>query len=265
MSESSPLLIEHRDGIVRLTLNRPERLNCVNRELIACLADTLDNLATDDDLRVVVLRASGRAFCTGQDLGERHADLQAGPPDLGAALDAGFHRIVRRIRSLDVPVLAAVNGVAAGAGANLALACDMVIAARSARFIQSFVGVGLVQDTGGSWLLPRLVGMARARALALTAEPVDAEQAAAWGMIWRCVDDDQLDTEVMRMATALAARPRHTLAAIKRTFEASPGHDLDAQLDIERDAQRSAGRDPAYRAAVEAFVARRNKKPGASS
>lgn len=257
MTEPGPLLIEHRDGIAWLTLNRPARLNCVNRDLIARLADTLDDLAARDDLRVVVLRGAGRAFCTGQDLGERHADLQLGPPDLGAALDAGFHRIVRRIRALEVPVVAAVNGVAAGAGANLALACDIVIAARSARFIQSFVEVGLIQDTGGSWFLPRLVGMARARALALTGEPVDAGQAAAWGMIWRCVDDSELDAEVARLAASLAARPQHTLAAIKRTFEASADLDLDAQLDVERDAQRIAGRDPAYRAAVEVFVARR--------
>ena len=264
MNDSNPLLIEHSDGIARLTLNRPERLNCVNRDLIARLADTLDDLAGRDDLRVVVLRGAGRAFCTGQDLGERHGDLQLGPPDLGAALDAGFHRIVRRIRALEVPVLAAVNGTAAGAGANLALACDIVIAARSARFIQSFVGVGLIQDTGGSWFLPRLVGMARARALALTGTPVDAAQAESWGMIWRCVEDAELDTEVSLLAEKLATRSRHTLAGIKRTFEQSMDRGLDAQLDIERDAQQIAGRDPAYRASVEAFVTRRQKKPGAS-
>ena len=152
----APLLVERRDGVVRLTLNRPARLNCVDRDLNHRLRDTFEDLAVDRDLRVVVLTGAGRAFCTGQDLAERHADLQSGTPDLGDALEQGFNRIVGTIRALEVPVIAAVNGVAAGAGAGLALACDLVLAARSARFVLSFVEVGLVTDSGLSWTLPQI-------------------------------------------------------------------------------------------------------------
>ena len=163
------------DGVVRLTLNRPDRLNCVDRELNARLRDTIEDLAADRDLRALVITGAGRAFCTGQDLAERHADLQTGTPDLGAALEQGFNRIVAGIRALEVPVVAAVNGVAAGAGVGLALACDLVLAARSARFVLSFVEVGLGLDSGLSWSLPRRVGEARARGLALTGEPLGSK------------------------------------------------------------------------------------------
>jgi len=239
----APLLVERRDGLVRLTLNRPARLNCVDRDLNRRLCDTLEDLSADRDLRAVVLTGAGRAFCTGQDLAERHADLQTGTPDLGEA-----------------PVIAAVNGVAAGAGAGLALACDLVIAARSARFILSFVEVGLVPDSGLSWTLPRRVGAARARGMALLGKPVDATIAAEWGLIWRCVDDGELITECNTLAEELCSRPRHTLAGIKQALNAAESQSFDDQLALEAVLQREAGRAPAYRVAVEGFMARRKEK-----
>jgi len=256
----APLLVERRDGVVRLTLNRPARLNCVDRDLNRRLRDTLEDLSADRDLRAVVLTGAGRAFCTGQDLAERHADLQTGTPDLGEALEQGFNRIVGAIRTLEVPVIAAVNGVAAGAGAGLALACDLVIAARSARFILSFVEVGLVPDSGLSWTLPRRVGAARARGMALLGKPVDATIAAEWGLIWRCVDDGELITECNTLAEELCSRPRHTLAGIKQALNAAESQSFDDQLALEAVLQREAGRAPAYRAAVEGFMARRKEK-----
>ncbi len=255
----APLRVARRDGVVRLTLNRPARLNCVDRDLNRRLRETLDDLAGDAELRVLVLTGAGRAFCTGQDLAERHADLQAGSPDLGAALAQGFNRIVAGLRALEVPVVAAVNGVASGAGAGLALACDLVLAARSASFVLPFVGVGLVPDTGLSWTLPRRVGAARARGLALTGEALDAPTAAAWGLVWRCVDDAELGAATDALANALSGRPRHVLSGIKRALNAAETGDLDAQLALEARLQRDAGRDPAYRAAVEAFM-RRNRE-----
>ncbi|HEY5790835.1 MAG TPA: enoyl-CoA hydratase-related protein [Gammaproteobacteria bacterium] len=255
-----PLLLERRDGVVRLTLNRPARLNCVDRELNRRLREALEGLAGDPGVRAVVLSGRGRAFCTGQDLRERHADLQQGTPDLGAALSGGFNRIVGAIRALEVPVVAAVNGIAAGAGANLALACDLVLAARSARFVQSFAEVGLLPDSGGTWSLPRLVGEARARGLALLAEPLDAARAEQWGLIWRCVDDDALEDATAALLATLLAKPRATLAAIKAALAASPGHGLAAQLELEAALQSGLGRAPDYRAAVERFVAARAAK-----
>ena len=256
----APLLVERRDGVVRLTLNRPARLNCVDRDLNHRLRDTLDDLAVDRDLRVVVLTGAGRAFCTGQDLAERHADLQSGMPDLGDALELGFNRIVSTIRALEVPVIAAVNGVAAGAGAGLALACDLVLAARSARFVLSFVEVGLVTDSGLSWTLLRRVGAARARGMALLGTPVDAVTAAEWGLVWRCVEDADLVAECDTLVGELSRRPRQALAGIKQALNAAENQTLDEQLALEATLQRKAGHDPAYRAAVEGFMARKKEK-----
>ncbi len=256
----APLLVERRDGVVRLTLNRPARLNCVDRDLNHRLRDTLEDLAVDRDLRVVVLTGAGRAFCTGQDLAERHADLQSGSPDLGDALEQGFNRIVGTIRALEVPVIAAVNGVAAGAGAGLALACDLVLAARSARFVLSFVEVGLVTDSGLSWTLPRRVGAARARGMALLGTPIDAVTAAEWGLVWRCVDDADLSAECDTLVGGFSRRPRQALAGIKQALNAAENQTLEEQLALEATLQRKAGRDPAYRAAVEGFMARKKEK-----
>ncbi|HET8727504.1 MAG TPA: 2-(1,2-epoxy-1,2-dihydrophenyl)acetyl-CoA isomerase PaaG [Alphaproteobacteria bacterium] len=252
------VLVAIDDGIATVTLNRPDRLNAFNEGMQADFAQALDRIEGDDAVRALILTGSGRAFCAGQDLAERAAIFDRGEvPDLGAALDRAFNRHVRRLKALPVPVVSAVNGTAAGAGANLALACDIVLAARSARFVQSFAKVGLVPDSGGTWILPRLVGTARATALALLAEPVTAEQAEGWGMIWRAVDDDRLMDEAIATVRRLAAQPRRGLALTKRALAASAGNDLDCQLDLERDLQREAGRTDDYREAVTAFMAKR--------
>jgi 2-(1,2-epoxy-1,2-dihydrophenyl)acetyl-CoA isomerase len=257
MTDEPPLLVESAGGVRRLTLNRPDRLNAVTAALGAALIAALDACAADPSVRAVLLTGAGRGFCAGQDLGDRDPAKAGGPPDLGATLDAIYNPVVRRLRALEKPVVCAVNGVAAGAGANLALACDIVLAARSARFIQSFAKIGLIPDAGGSWMLPRLIGEARAKALALTAEPLDAETAAAWGLIWRAVPDDSLMAEAQALAARLAEGPTVGLGLTKRAIHAAPGQPLDAHLDLERDLQREAGRTPDYAEGVAAFLARR--------
>jgi 2-(1,2-epoxy-1,2-dihydrophenyl)acetyl-CoA isomerase len=257
MDHDPPLQIETMAGVRRLTLNRPDKLNAFNTALGQALLAALDGCAADPAVRAVLLTGAGRAFCAGQDLGDRDPATAGGPPDLGATLEATYNPIVRRLRALEKPVVCAVNGVAAGAGANLALACDIVLAARSARFIQAFARIGLVPDSGGSWLLPRLIGEARAKALALTAEPIDAETAAAWGLIWRAVADEALLAEAGALAERLAAGPTIGLGLTKRALQAAAGQSLDAQLDLERDLQREAGRTPDYAEGVAAFLAKR--------
>lgn len=251
----SVLLVDRRPGWTSLTLNRPERLNSFNEVMHRALADALDEIDTDESCRAVLLTGSGRGFCAGQDLGDRVTDQ--GPPDLGATIETFYNPLVRRIRALRKPVVCAVNGVAAGAGANIALACDIVLAARSAKFIQAFSKIGLVPDSGGTFFLPRLVGDARARALAILAEPLPAETAEAWGLIWKVVDDDALRSTGEALAAQLATQPTQGLALIKQAFNASAAHTLDQQLDLERDLQRKAGRTPDYREGVEAFMERR--------
>lgn len=251
----SVLLVDRRDGWASLTLNRPERLNSFNEEMHRALARALDDIGADESCRAVLLSGAGRGFCAGQDLGDRGTDQ--GPSDLGATIEAFYNPLVRRIRGLRKPVVCAVNGVAAGAGANIALACDIVLAARSAKFIQAFSKIGLVPDSGGTFFLPRLIGDARARGLAMLAEPLPAETAEAWGLIWKVVDDDALRETAEAMAARLAAQPTQGLALIKEALNASAGHTLDEQLDLERDLQRKAGRTPDYREGVEAFMAKR--------
>lgn len=251
------LRVDEFPGWVRITLNRPEQLNSVSEtlrdELLRCFAAIKER----GDVRAVLLTAAGRAFCTGQDLNERYRPAGESAPDLGDALEQGFNRLVRLIRSLPQPVVCGVNGVAAGAGANLALACDIVIAARSARFIQSFSRVGLMPDTGGSWWLPKRVGHARAAGLALLAEAVGAETAESWGLIWRCVDDDQLEAECEQTVATLLQRAPLALAAIKQALDAAGANSLDAQLDLERDLQRRLGKSDDYREGVAAFMEKR--------
>lgn len=248
------LRVAKHDGWTELTLNRPDRLNAFNEELHRALADALGE-AADDACRAVLLTGTGRGFCTGQDLNDRvNAE---GPLDLGATVEAFYNPLIRRLRALKKPVVCAVNGVAAGAGANIALACDIVLAARSARFIQAFAKIGLVPDSGGSFFLPRLIGDARARALLLLAEPLSAEQAADWGLIWKVVDDAALLDEARALTAHLATQPTQGLALIKAALNASAANTLDAQLDLERDYQREAGRTPDYREGVSAFMAKR--------
>lgn len=251
----SVLLVDRRDGWTSLTLNRPERLNSFNREMHCALAGALDDIGADASCRAVLLTGSGRGFCAGQDLGDLVSD--EGPPDHGATIEAFYNPLVRRIRGLRKPVVCAVNGVAGGAGANIALACDIVLAARSAKFTQAFSKIGLIPDSGGTFFLPRLIGDARARALAMLAEPLPAETAEAWGLIWKVVDDDALRQTAEALVAHLATQPTQGLALIKEAFNASPGHTLDEQLDLERDLQRKAGRTPDYREGVDAFMAKR--------
>jgi 2-(1,2-epoxy-1,2-dihydrophenyl)acetyl-CoA isomerase len=211
----------------------------------------------DRATRVLVLTGAGRGFCAGQDLGDRAVAPGGAPVDLGASIERNYMPLVLALRELPLPVVCAVNGVAAGAGANIALACDLVIAARSASFIQAFARIGLVPDSGGTYFLPRLVGSARALGLALLGDKLSAEQAAEWGLIWKCVDDAALGPTVEAIVEQFAKAPTRGLAAIKRALNASPGNTLDAQLTLERDLQRELGYSDDYREGVAAFVAKR--------
>ena len=251
------ILHEAADGVAMLTLNRPEKLNAFNEAMHGELAQALERIEADPGLRAILLTGAGRGFCAGQDLGDRVMGEGDGPPDLGDTLERLYNPLIRRICRLERPVVCAVNGVAAGAGANLAFNCDIVLAARSAKFIEPFCKLGLVPDAGGTYILPRLVGAARARGLALLGESISAEQAEAWGLIWRAVDDDRLMDEAMGLARHLATQPTKGLGLIKRALLASATNSLGAQLDLERDLQREAGRTEDYREGVTAFMAKR--------
>lgn len=248
------ILLDQGGGIARITLNRPDRLNSFTAAMHAELRDALDQVAAT--ARVIVLTGAGRGFCAGQDLNDR-AVTPGQAVDLGETVEASWNPLIRRLAALDQPVIARVNGVAAGAGANIALACDLVVAGRSAKFIQSFANLGLIPDSGGSWHLPRLVGQARALGLALTAEPLAAERAAEWGMIWKCVDDDALDAEVDALATKLASLPPLGLAAIKQIIRTSGERTLSQELDLQRDEMRRLGFTQDYREGVAAFLEKR--------
>lgn len=240
----------------KLILNRPDKLNAFSAEMHQAFAAALDAAASDKKCRAILLTGAGRGFCAGQELGPAVLPTPAGPPDLGPVV-ADYNAMIRRIRALPMPVIAAVNGVAAGAGANLALACDIVLAAHSAKFIQAFCRIGLIPDSGGTFFLPRLIGEARARALAITGEPVTAAQAETWGMIWKSVPDDILAAEAEKLTTHLATQPTHAFALMKRAFDASASNTLDAQLDLEAALQQQAGRSPDYTEGVRAFLEKR--------
>jgi 2-(1,2-epoxy-1,2-dihydrophenyl)acetyl-CoA isomerase len=253
---SEEVRVERRDGWRKLVLNRPDKLNAANEAMLAGLMAALDEAEADLTCRALLLTGEGRGFCAGQELGPSVMPGPAGAPDLGAVAEQ-HHRFVRRLRAIPMPVVCAVNGVAAGAGASYALACDIVLAGRSAKFIQAFVKIGLVPDSGGSFFLPRLIGEARARALAMLGETVDAERAEAWGMVWKVVDDASLQQEAEALAAHLAKQPTEALAAMKQMFAASAGNTLDAQLDLERDSQAAAARTRDYAEGVRAFVEKR--------
>lgn len=244
-------------GVGRLTLSRPDNLNSFNVAMHREVHQALDELEATDGLRVLLLTGRGRAFCAGQDLSDRSVVPGDDAPDLGESLESWYNPMIRRLRALPVPVVCAVNGVAAGAGANVALACDIVLAARSAKFVQVFCNIGLVPDSGGTWHLPRLVGHARATALAMLGDKVSAEQAADWGMIWRAVDDDALDREAEALLEHFSRQPTRGLANIKKALTAAWGNSLDEQLDLERDLQRECGRTADYREGVTAFMDKR--------
>lgn len=257
--ENDLIITERREGYRVITLNRPDRLNSFNEEMHAALMFALVDAEADGNCRALVLTGAGRGFCAGQDLSNRIFS-PGQVPDLSSTLERLYNPLVRKIRSLQMPVICAVNGVAAGAGANIAFACDIVLAARSVKFIQAFAKLGLVPDSGGTWFLPRLVGTARARALALLAETVPAEQAEAWGMIWKAVDDAVLMDEAHRLAAHFAVQPTVGLGLIKQALDASETNDLDRQLDLERDLQGQAGRTPDYLEGVTAFFEKRQPK-----
>lgn len=244
-------------GVARLKLNRPDRLNAFIVQMHMEIRQVLDHLESEAALRVLLITGAGRGFCAGQDLRERKLEAGTLPADLSEALERRWNPLVRRLTRLPAPVVCAVNGVAAGAGANLALACDLVIAARSASFIQSFVAIGLAPDAGGTWMLPRLAGQARAMGLALTGEPLPAETAAQWGLIWKAVDDDRFAEEVEVLVARLASAPPLSLTSIKRAMRASGTATLDQQLDLERDLQKQLGFSEDYAEGVRAFIEKR--------
>jgi 2-(1,2-epoxy-1,2-dihydrophenyl)acetyl-CoA isomerase len=251
------ILYESRGGVGRLTLNRPDRLNSFNDAMHAEVRDALAAARGDASVRVLLLTGAGRGFCAGQDLSDRAVAPGGAAVDLGASIDRNYKPLVLALRSMPVPTVCAVNGVAAGAGANLALACDIVVATKSASFIQAFCRIGLVPDSGGTYWLPRLVGTARAIGLAMLGDKVTAEQAAAWGMIWQAVDDAAFAEAVEKLLAHLAAAPTKGLVATRRAIHASSSNALEAQLDLERDLQRELGYGEDYREGVAAFVEKR--------
>jgi len=260
--EFQTVRVEKADGVATLTLSRPDRLNSFTVAMHEEVRAALAQLRADAAVRCLVLTGAGRGFCAGQDLSDRAVDPGAQPVDLGESIDRYYKPLVLTLRSLEMPTIAAVNGVAAGAGANIALACDIVFAARSAGFIQAFSKIGLVPDSGGTWWLPRLLGPARAMALALTAEKLGAAQAEQWGLIWKCVDDDALMPTVTALAKQLAAGPTRGYVRTRQAMEAAATSSLAASLDLERDFQRELGFSADYREGVAAFMGKRAPKFG---
>ena len=245
-------------GIARLTLNRPDKLNSFNTEMHAELRTALDSIQNDTSLRVLVLSGAGRAFCAGQDLADRAMQMVDGKmPDIGNVVEANYKPLVLRLQNLRVPTIAAVNGIAAGAGASVALACDLVVATKSASFLQAFSKIGLIPDTGGTWFLPQRIGMARAMGLALLADKLPAEKAAEWGLIWSCVDDAEFAATVDRIAAQLATAPTKALVRTRQAMHAAPGHTLEQQLSMEGGFMRELGWSPDYAEGVAAFMAKR--------
>ena len=251
------ILSEVEQGVMTITLNRPDRLNSFNDLMHQQLAACLTQAERDENVRCLLITGAGRGFCAGQDLNDRNVDPSGPAPDLGLSVERFYNPLVRRLAALPKPVIAAVNGVAAGAGATLALGCDIVLAARPANFVMAFSKLGLVPDCGGSWFLPRVAGRARAMGLALLGEKLSAEQAAQWGMIWQLVEDAELADTSRQLARHLATQPTFGLGLIKKALQVSETNGLDAQLDLERDYQRLAGRSDDYREGVSAFLAKR--------
>jgi 2-(1,2-epoxy-1,2-dihydrophenyl)acetyl-CoA isomerase len=247
------ILVESRAGYRVITLNRPERLNALTLEMAEALIEALEAAEKDRTCRALLLTGAGRGFCAGQDLTEI---AEASAAEIGDLLDA-YNPLILKLRALPIPVICAVNGVAAGAGANLALACDIVLAAQSATFLQAFAKIGLIPDCGGTWLLPRLIGDPRARALSMLAEPVSAETAAAWGMIWRAVADEQLMREAEALAARLAAGPTAALGLVKQALDESAVNDLEDQLDLEAELQEEAAENPDFAEGLRAFLEKR--------
>lgn len=254
---SETIRTERHAGWWKIALNRPDKLNAVNEAMLDELLSVLDAAAADPVCRALLLTGEGRGFCAGQELGPAVMPGEHGPPDLETLAGTWHHQLVRRIRALPLPVVCAVNGVAAGAGASFALACDIVLAARSARFLQAFVKIGLVPDSGASFFLTRTIGEARARALAMLGDTLDATRAEEWGLIWKAVDDAALMEEAEKLTASLSRGPTESLAAMKRMFAAAGHNTLDAQLDLEAALQGAAGRSADYAEGVRAFLEKR--------
>ncbi|WP_282176488.1 2-(1,2-epoxy-1,2-dihydrophenyl)acetyl-CoA isomerase PaaG [Vibrio nereis] len=255
MEES--ILFQVEAGVAVITLNRPKQLNSFNPEMHKALKRALKQAEADDSVRAVLLTGAGRGFCAGQDLNDRNVNSGAEMPDLGESIEKYYNPLIKQISNMPKPVIAAVNGVAAGAGANIAFACDIVFAAQSASFIQAFCKIGLVPDSGGTWVLPRLIGSARAKALMLLGDKVTASQAQEWGMIWQCVEDEALIETAMSVANHLATQPTKGLGFIKHALNHSSENSLDDQLNMEKDLQRLAGQTDDYREGIAAFFDKR--------
>ncbi len=248
---------EITDGAAILTLNRPETLNSFNEQMHAEVRTALKTVRTDSAIRSLLLTGAGRGFCAGQDLGDRSVAADTEAPDLGDSVERNYNPLIRALYGLELPVVCAVNGVAAGAGASIALACDIVLAAKSAKFVQAFCNIGVIPDSGGTWILPRIVGLPRAKGLALLGGKISAEQAEQWGMIWQCIDDDSLLQQATDMARQLARAPTKGLALIKRALNASTANSLNEQLELEKESMRTAGQTEDYREGVAAFMEKR--------
>ncbi|MEX2473765.1 enoyl-CoA hydratase-related protein [Marinobacter sp.] len=249
--------LETGQPLAIITLNRPDRLNSVNAIMRKELMDAVDAIGCDSTTRALLITGAGKAFCAGQDLNERRRSPEARPPDLSRSLMDGYNPLVSRIKSLKIPVICAVNGVAAGAGANLAFACDIVIAKSSARFIQSFANIGLIPDCGGTWSLARKIGQARAIAWAMTGEAISAPKAETWGLVWHCYNDDEFARESLGFAHLLAQKPTRALAAIKHAVESAYQNTFIEQLELEAELQKSCGLSDDYKEGVQAFFEKR--------
>ncbi|AQZ81231.1 2-(1,2-epoxy-1,2-dihydrophenyl)acetyl-CoA isomerase [Acinetobacter calcoaceticus] len=251
------IIAEEKNGVGYLTFNRPKALNSFNVDMHREVAEVLNLWTKNPDVRCVVISGEGRGFCAGQDLGDRVVDPNAEAPDLGYSIETYYNPLIKTIVNMPKPVICAVNGVAAGAGANIALACDLVIAAKSANFVQAFCRLGLVPDSAGTWFLPRAVGHARAMGLTLLGDKLPAETAKEWGMIWDVVEDAELKAKVTELAERLAKQPTFGLSLIKKAIHQSSNNTFDEQVLLERDLQRIAGRSEDYREGVQAFMNKR--------
>lgn len=257
MIGTSMILTALENGVLTITLNRPDRLNSFNDEMHHQLSEAIKIAERDSAVRCLVITGAGRGFCAGQDLNDRNVSVGTQAPDLGFSVETFYNPLIRRLTALPKPIICAVNGVAAGAGAAIALAGDIVIAAKSASFIQSFCRLGLVPDSGGSWFLPQLVGHARAMGMALLGDKISAEQALQWGMIWQVTENENLTETVNTLAAHLATQPTYGLGLIKKAIYSAATNTLDEQLNLERDLQRLGGRSDDYREGVDAFLNKR--------
>lgn len=256
-SDENMVLTHIEAGVLTITLNRPDRLNSFNDEMHRQLSEALKIAERDEAVRCVLFTGAGRGFCAGQDLNDRNVSVEQAAPDLGLSVERFYNPLIRRMTALPKPIVCAVNGVAAGAGAAIALACDIVIASANASFIQSFCRLGLVPDSGGSWLLPRLAGHARAMGMALLGDKISAQQALEWGMIWQVVEPEMLAARTQELAQHLATQPTYGLGLIKKAMYSAATNTLDQQLDLERNLQRLGGRSEDYREGVSAFFQKR--------